>query len=218
MSRHLIALAVPFAFATALAAAPAPAESGPIFIDLQAKANVKLKDDFHAGTFTGNNLAGLPAGKQTFAEVKFQVGDGLIQLGSSVVKEKPAKVEGIKVGRLVRKLHFLHACGHNAPDGTVVAKYVVHYDDKTTADVEVAYGRDVVDWWAYPDQKAPTRGKVAWEGENEAAKKYEAKVKLYLMTWENPHPKKKVVDIDFVATAPEGEAAPFCVAITAEEK
>jgi hypothetical protein len=218
MSRHLAALTVPLAFAAALAAAPAPADSGPVYIDLKPHANVKLKDDFHSGDFPGNNLAGLPAGKQTFAEVKFQVGDGLIQLGSSLVKEKPEKVEGIKVGRLCGKLRFLHATSHNAPDGTVVAKYVVHYDDKTTADVEVAYGRDVVDWWAYPDQKAPTAGKVAWEGENEAAKKYEAKVKLSLMTCENPHPKKKVTTIDFVATAPTGEAAPFCVAITAEEK
>ncbi len=41
---------------------------------------------------------------------------------------------------------------------------------------------------------------------------------MYLQTWENPHAKKKVTAIDFVATAPEAGAAPFCVAITAEEK
>ena len=58
MSRYLIALAVPFAFATALVAAPAPAESGPVTIDLQAKANAKLKDDFHAGTFAGKGGGG----------------------------------------------------------------------------------------------------------------------------------------------------------------
>jgi hypothetical protein len=81
----------------------------------------------------------------------------------------------------------------------------------------VVYGKDVVDWWAYPDQKAPSKGKAVWEGENEAAKQFEAKIKLYLKTWENPHPKKKLVSIDFVGTAAETGAAPFCVAITAEE-
>jgi hypothetical protein len=41
---------------------------------------------------------------------------------------------------------------------------------------------------------------------------------LFLTTWENPNPKKKVVSLDYVATVPEGPAAPFCVAITAEDK
>jgi hypothetical protein len=39
-----------------------------------------------------------------------------------------------------------------------------------------------------------------------------------MTTWENPHPKKKIVSIHYIATAPEGQAAPFCVAIRAEEK
>ena len=38
------------------------------------------------------------------------------------------------------------------------------------------------------------------------------------MTWENPKPDKKVEKIDFVAPNPEQPAAPFCVAITAEDK
>jgi hypothetical protein len=217
MSRSLAALAG-IVFAGALTAAPAPEDAGPFYIDLQPQANVKLKDDFHSGRYAGNNLANLPTGKQTFADVKFKIGDGLLQLGSSNVPDKPDKIEGIKVGRAFKKLHFLHACGHKAPDDTVIAKYVINYDDGTTADVDVTYGKDVVDWWAYPDQKAPTDGKVAWEGENEPSKEFSAKIKLYLMTWENPHPKKKVKTIDFVATAKDAGAAPFCVAITAADK
>jgi hypothetical protein len=217
MSRCLAALAA-IGFATALAAAPAPGESGPFYVDLQPQANVKLKDDFHSGKYAGNNLANLPTGKQTFAETKFKIGEGLLQLGSSNVPDKPDKIEGIKVGRTFKKLQFLHACGHNAPDDTVIAKYVINYEDDTTAEAEVAYGKHVVDWWSYPDQKAPTEGKVAWEGENEPAKEFNAKIKLYLMTWENPHPKKKVKTIDFVTTAKDAGAAPFCVAITAEDK
>ena len=217
MSRHLIAVAALVALAGLLLAAPAPSETFTP-IDLKAYTNVKLADNFHSGDFPENNLAKLPTGKQTFAEVKFTVGEGVIQLGSSQVKEKPDKVEGIKVGRLATKLHFLHGTGYQAPDDTVIAKYVVHYDDKTTADVEVAYGRDVVDWWLTADRKEPTKGKVAWSGKNGATADTDTKIQLYLMTWENPHPKKKVVSIDYVATAPDGNAAPFCVAITAEDK
>jgi hypothetical protein len=217
MSRKLIAVAAVVSLAGWLLAAPAPSETVTP-IDLKAYANVKLTDNFHSGDFPENNLAKLPTGKQTFAEVKFTVGEGVIQLGSSQVKEKPDKVEGIKVGRLATKLHFLHGTGYQAPDDTVIAKYVVNYDDKTTADIEVAYGRDVVDWWLTSDRKEPTTGKVAWSGKNGATADTDTKIQLYLMTWENPHPKKKIVSIDYVATAPEGAAAPFCLAITAEDK
>ena len=208
MSRPLTALAVLAAFAVTLAAAPAPSDSAPAYIDLQPQANVKLKDDFHSGTYAGNNLAKLPTGKQTLGGVKFNVGESLIQLGSSQVAGKPDKVEGIKVGRTLKKLHFLHACGHRAEDDTVIAKYVVHYDDNTTEDIEVVYGKDVVDWWVQPGVADPTRGKVAWEGQNRLSP-----VKLFLTTWTNPHPDKRIVALDYVAT----KNAPFCVAITAEE-
>ena len=213
-------LAACFFFVASSPAAPPPKgkKAGPAFLDLTKQANQKLKDDFNSGRYPGNNLASLPGGEQTFAGVKFKVGEGLIQLGSSSVKGKPERVEGIKVGRPLEKLHFLHATCFSAPDGTVIAKYVVHYADKTKAEVEVAYGKDVVDWWAYPDHQAPTRGKVGWEGENNAAKGFEAKIKLYVTNWANPHPKKKVESLDYVATVAETGVAPFCVAITADDK
>ena len=188
------------------------------FISLKGLTNVKMDENLHSNTYPNNNLNSLPRGKQKLGDVQFEIGDGVLQLGSTGVTTKPNKIEGIKVGRTLKKLHFLHACGYSTDDGTVIGKYVVHYDDKSKAEIEIAYGRDVVDWWAYPDRKGPTKGKAVWEGENEASKGFDAKIKLYLMTWENPKPQKKVTTIDFVATKPEQSAAPFCVAITAVDK
>ena len=218
MSRTVLAVTALVCLTGLLPGAPAPSSATFTPVDLKTYTNVKLTENFHSGDFSENNLAKLPTGKQTFADVKFKVGDKVIQLGSTQVKEKPEKVEGIKVGRLVGKLHFLHGTGYQAPDDTVIAKYVVHYDDKTTADIDVVYGRDVVDWWLTEGRKPPTKGKVAWEGKNKATEDSTTEIKLYLMTWENPHPKKKVVSLDFVAAAPQGLAAPFCVAISAEDK
>jgi hypothetical protein len=174
-------------------------------IDLEPHVNQKLNERFH-DYHPGNDLASLPKGRQTFAGVKFTVGVGVVQLGAG----KPNKVEGIKVGVKAEKLHFLHAGGHQngAPLNTPIGKYVVHYADKTKAEVEVAYGRDVVDWWVQPGVADPTRGKVAWEGENKLSR-----VKLFLTTWENPKPDKLIVALDYVTT----KYNPFCVAITAEE-
>ena len=92
---------------------------------------------------------------------------------------------------------------------TTSDRYIVNKIAANQAEIEVAYGRDVVDWWSYPNQAAPTAGKLAWEGQNEPAKTYDAKIRLYLTSWKNPHPKKKVVSLDFVATATDTNAVPF---------
>lgn len=195
-------------------AAPVPKSDGMTPLDLQPKANHKLADDFHGAT-DKNNLSGLKAGKHTLEGIKFQVGEKLIQLSSKSVSDKPEKVEGIKVGRAATKLHFLHATGFRTEEDTVIGKYIVQYDDNTKEEVEIVYGKDVRDWWNYPCAPGVTRGKVAWKGENEAAKGYNATLQLFLMTWENPHPRKKVSTIDYQST--QTDAAPFCVAITAEK-
>ena len=83
----------------------------------------------------GNDLDQLQTGRQTFADIRFTVGAGVIQLGTKKVPRKPEKVEGIKVGAKAVKLHFLHACGRKragTPTNTLVGKYVIHYDDNST--------------------------------------------------------------------------------------
>jgi hypothetical protein len=206
-------------FAGLLAAAPAPSKPAFSPVDLKNHVNQTLNRPFHVDSRAGNNLASLPTGKQTFAGIPFTVGDGVVQLGSAQVKG-PQKVENIKVGRRVAKLHLLHSCGCGGrdPAGTVIGRYVVHFADNTTTDIKIVYGKDVVDWWVMPGQKDATASKVAWEGQNEAAKPQKAKIKLSLTTWQNPHPGKRVVAVDFVAATPKRQAAPFCVAITAEAR
>jgi RNA polymerase sigma factor (sigma-70 family) len=174
-------------------------------IDLGPHVNQKLKERFHGYREEGNDLATLPTGMQKFAGIAFTVGEGVVQVGG----EKPAKVAGIKVGAKAVKLHFLHACGHsgNVPRDTPIGKYVVHYDDKTAEEIEIVYGKDVVDWWVQPGVSDPTRGKVAWEGQNAFSA-----IKLFSTTWENPNPGKRIVALDYVAT----KGNPFCVAISAE--
>ena len=187
------------------------------YIDIQAKANSKLKDDFHGTQFPGNNLGSLPTGEQTFADVKFKIGEKFLQLGSTNLQDMPDKLEGIEVNKKAAKLHFLHATGWFADDETVIGEYVVNWDDGTSVTIPIAYGKDVRDWWYGDDDPEPTQGKVAWKGDNELAKGFDIQIRLYLTTWENPHPGKKVASIDYVKTG-DSVAAPFCVAITLESK
>jgi hypothetical protein len=192
-------------------------KSTSICLDLQPQANQKLKDNFHSSDFAGNNLAELPRGNKKFAGVTFHIGDGLIQLASTIVKDKPDKVQGIAVGQAFARLHILHGTGYNVPEDTLIGKYIVHYQDKTRETIEIVYGKDVRDWWDGQDRKEVTRGKVAWKGSNAAVKQNNANIRLYLMTWKNPHPRNKVVSIDYLSTKTTA-AAPFCVAMTVETK
>jgi hypothetical protein len=185
-------------------------------IDLQPWANQRLDDTFHSGQYPDNNLTALPTGEQTLGGVKFRIGKQLIQLGSRI--DKPDKVDGITVGRRLAKLYILHATGYSTEDDTQIAEYTIHWEDGTSVTIPVVYGKDVLDWWKYPDSGEPTRGKVVWSGENEPARKeFDASIRLYMTTWENPKPNLRITSIDY-STVGETSCLPFCVAMTAEEK
>jgi hypothetical protein len=217
----VVSIAVMVGFALA---APAPKDPGRTFLDLQPYGTHKLVEDSASG-LAGNNLASLPTGDREFAGVKFQVGEKYLQLGSPHFRsERPEKIEGIKVGRAFRKLYILQSTGYGSSpegsarhisDGTLVAEYRIKYEGGDTATIEVVYGKHVRDYWFDKDAPGVTSGKVAWEGDSDAAKRAGKQVRLFLTTWENPKPGRRVVEIDYVR-AKETPAAPFCVALTAE--
>src|SRR5262249_3455391 len=117
------------------------------------------------------------------------------------------------------KLNILHAAGttKDTPEDTAIAYFVVHYKDKTRKTIDGVKGKDVRDWWHYPNTPDVTRGKVAWQAENQAVKKYRGTIRLYLTTWKNPQPNKEVSHIDYVSTKTT-PAQPFCLALTVEGK
>ena len=129
-------------------------------------------------------------------------------------------MEGIAVPRRVTTLYILHAAQWchariGVPEGTTVAKYLVHYADGSEACIPVVCGEDVRDWWSVGGNLPVTRGQVAWTGRNPAATEKGLHIRLFLTAWENPHPEKTVAGIDYVSAM--SVAAPFCIAVTAEE-
>jgi hypothetical protein len=198
------------------------------YVDLKDKFTHKLSEKFGNDSREGNFLT-IEKGEQKLGDVKFKIGDGVIQLGSKVLTEMPEKVEGIKVDKKFAKLHILHATGYgggpNQPgaawyveDDMAIGEYHIHYEDKSVHTIPIVYGKDVRDWWFREDEEEPSRGKVVWKGDNELAKQYECRLRLYATTWENPKPDKKVVSIDYISRKEETVAAPFCAAMTLEEK
>jgi hypothetical protein len=186
------------------------------YIDLQPKANQKLAEGFE-GTSRPNNLAELPKGDQTFGGVRFRIGESLVHVARGRRRDLPTEIDGIPVNRRMAKLYILHGTQWGfAADGTLIGQYQAHYEDGTGETIPVILGEDVRDWWNNDRSKAVTRGKVVWVGQNGASRMNNRTLRLYLATWDNPHPDKNVVSIDFVCPA-TSNAGPFCVAMTAED-
>ena len=184
-------------------------------IDLSPHFNDSLDNGWQHRLSPGNNLGPLPRGRQVFGGVEFDV-RGIIQLTSSklrqfaVAKSFPERVRGIRVGRNCRQLHFLHATGWNAPPGTWVGSYIVHYTDGTLDDAPILYGDVTGNWWALPeDLKRPGAG-VVWQGTNAAKQP----VQLFKQSWDNPRPDLEIKSLDFESR--QTRVAPFLIAVTAE--
>lgn len=95
--------------------------------------------------------------------------------------------------------------------------YRLHYEDGSTESIPIAYGQDVRDWWTWEKPAEVTRGKIAWTGKNSFSRQQNQSIHLYLTTWSNPHPEKKVSSLDYICTGTSA-ASPFCIAISIEEK
>jgi WD40 repeat protein/peroxiredoxin len=183
-------------------------------VDLKGKANKRLGDNNWRET-SNDWLGELPQGEQTFGGVKFRIGVGSIHLGSQGIADQPRQVEGIPINTNFTSLYILHCtrCGF-VPDGTLIGKYQVKYNDGAEETIPIVYGEDLRDLWDIDHSKPVSRGTVAWEGNNAAAKAQNFTLRLYVSKWTNPRPEKEVATIDYVST--DTVAAPFCVAMTAE--
>ena len=81
------------------------------------------------------------------------------------------RVDGIPVGRKINSLHALHATGWQVPQGTVVGAYVLHHEDGSQTEIEIVYGKHVLDWWSFTNVALDSENtKIAWTGSNALAR------------------------------------------------
>jgi hypothetical protein len=199
-----------------VAAPPAPPQREPFAaqgrlttLDLKRKINW-LRDE--AIDLGGNDLGNLPMGESTLAGVKFNVQGGALLLGGrpQPPSGRPLLMTDIAPapGKFER-LYALHGA-HYALFGqtTTIGGYRLNYRDGATADLPIVYGEDVTDWF-FGEESRVERSRVGWIGRNGASE-----ITFYVTRYDNPHPAKEVVAIDFYAT--NAGAAPLCLGLTIE--
>jgi hypothetical protein len=187
-------------------------------IDLTFHYNAALNDEFHKGGMPDNTLATFPAGKFVVEEIEFDA-RGLVhlnglQLQNTSVIQYPEVINDIDVWCEAEKLHFLHGTGWPAAEGQPVCFITVNYEDGSEERIPVRYGIETLDWWTAPDSIIPPNSIVAWEGENKASAGSEMSLRLYMTSWENPHPEMLIISISLESAMTD--SSPFFLAVTAE--
>jgi hypothetical protein len=171
-----------------------------------------------------NNLAALRSGRHTFAGIPFQVG-GVLQLSGKKLQEWqrtefPESVKDIRIGRPIRRLHLLHGAGCiYDPEGTTIARLILHYADNSEKTLEIYAGLHVRDWWGDPAQPlADLNSALAWTGTNPAIKEHggnkSTSLRVYRSTFELPASKVPVATIDYQSTMKN--SSPFLLGLTVE--
>jgi hypothetical protein len=186
-------------------------------LDLTPFYNAGLDESWHGNT--GNDLAALPKGRQTFGGVEFDV-RGIVQLGSKSpsATNYPALIKGIPVKQKCQRLHFLHAAGFGTPrdEGEQIGAYVVHFaTNQMPLEIPIRYGQEVRNWHVLAGEPAaPEELRVAWRGENAQSKSAGRTLRLFLTTWTNVVPGGEVESIDYVSAL--ATPAPFLIAVSVE--
>jgi hypothetical protein len=194
-------------------------------VDLSKSFNTKLTDAFFASKgMRGNDLSDLPKGAQRFVEVPFQV-EGVIQLWGKGMGEKlsgqfPKEVLNLRIGKRCTNVHLLHGAGFYDPDGTPVAKLVLHYVDLSQHEIDLKAGEHLRDWWGSPSQRMKDPGTlVAWSGQNPYVRKLgpvsKHSIRIYCTTIRNPNPGSELASIDYVSLS--ARSAPFLLGVTVEQ-
>lgn len=98
--------------------------------------------------------------------------------------------------------------------GTVVGWLDWHYQDGTSARVEIHYETDTGVFWNEGGFANDTGGTTnpAWELPSDARSGLNRRLRLFRQEWINPHPSKTVVSLDFHSSK-KSKAAPFILAV-----
>ena len=198
-------------------------------LDLKRHMNRSFRDDTaedRKGGWTDqgdNDFRMMPLGRQTFADIPFNIVDPAKNKGKSCVilrdrlhRDFPSSAKGIKVGNFVSAFYALHTAAWVST--TSCATYRLNYVDGTHYDYDLRCGRDIGDWWNPADLSNALAvckftnqrgGNVGW----------------YVCRIINPYPRKKVRSLDIYSDGyangdadyitPNG-ALPIIAAITAE--
>lgn len=224
-ARHLAVIALISqgrqAEARAIDPFPLPARSSeatPVQLNLEPFYNGRL-DAF--GSAKDSVFQDLQPGLQSLGGIWFDV-RGCIELSGlarlHAIGPLPGQAAGISVRMRARRLHLLHATGGETADGTLIGRYVLHYEDGSRSELPIRYGEDVRNYryGGGSDRVSEVRHATAvWHGRQRLAQTGGSTIRVFQRTYENPRPDVPIATLDFESTM--SSCSPILLAITVEE-
>jgi hypothetical protein len=173
-------------------------------VDISAGANMDLRDQggaaaltwMDAGKSSGNDMRGLPTGRQVFHDIEFTVINPENNQGRAVVAVStkpglPRRAE-VAVHDTASAVYLLHSSSDNIPSH-VAGAVTFTYTDGTEASQYILKGKEVTNWW-FPSLHTERAG-VAWSGPNPRS----TKVGVCWAAIDNPNPHKEIGTLIFHA-------------------
>ena len=179
------------------------------------------------GLLPDGELSLLPSGLHTLQETLFDV-RGMVRIesmgffgrhrrvGNWIAGSHPrTRCIGIPVRQTCARLAFLQGVSDpEGPNGTEVARWRIHYQDGTSTEFPLRYGRELSDWRTVGSgQILPGEPVPAWSARLSSSRD-DIRVRLYKVVWNNPRPAEPVHHLDFLPGT--ADVRPFVIAITAE--
>lgn len=201
-------------------------------IDLAPYATTSFRDEKDGDRKGGwtdqgpNDFRFVKTGETVAAGVPFRIidpeknnGKSCIVLCGTARPYFPEAVRGIKVDGHFSRLFFLHTTAWG--NSNLCACYRIRYEDGSHIDYPMAGQQNVADWWFQWDLPKARLGIMAGSGSGVRSGG------TFVAEWVNPHPEKKIRDIDFLSMRawhaeninylPTKESVPILLAITGEE-
>lgn len=173
-----------------------------------------------AASVVASGLGQLPAGRQVFGGVPFVLGAPLALTGMEAARSGqwfPTALRSPPFGRTARRLHLLHGTLGTEKDGLPLANLVLRYANGAEESLRLGYGVHTRTSITPPSEKktdlADHNSRLAWsEGDGQNRN---GELRLFHTALENPRPGEALTSIEIISLF--SEAAPFLVALTAEE-
>ena len=159
------------------------------------------------------DLSAVPGGLQNLKGLLFQLGDpagkSAIVLRSKLTGDLklPEKVV-VGLNRKADRLAILHTTNFPTKKGAVSGRYIVNYNDRSTENIDVVYGRNIL---AYDDHAALPDAPAVWRGMSPGGKP----TTLRVLLWDNPNPDKTIGSLIFKTA--DGAVSPIILGVTGLE-
>jgi len=154
-----------------------------------------------------------PKGDQKFLGIPFSSRGFILLDGKAIARAKSFElnkvIRDIPVGRGFQQLHMLQASAFRTKVGNVIANIRINYADGSWLLLPIAYGKQNGDWSRSvlePPLGLDENTRIAWTDGPPSNRVSQHSTRIFLTSFDNPHPQKTVSTVSLESTGDEASA------------